>query len=353
MKKIRVFAPATVALSGTLLDSFGFPLEGIGDVIEASFSNAFEGVRLVKIKNNPGLSLGSENVSQAVGQKVFDMIPQKLKKGKGVQLILEKNMKIGTGMGSSAASGVAAAVAVNALFGNPLSTSDPEFLQACVHGEFVACGSAHSGNVMPCLFGGLVFIFNSKTLEHTIVSPPSLFVVLVSPDLVVTTREARRVLWESPYDIALLIRRTQELLKDSFTREPPFIVTDADCKEIVKKSGELSVVRNYLTAGLHVAYGFKTGDLEMIGSSLERDSIVTACRGQLIKGFSDVKEAARKAGASAFCISGSGPAVFCLAKTKQDAEKYGDAMITAFKQNNVHAKMYVSKINQHGATLLS
>lgn len=108
MKKLRVFAPATVALSGTLLDSFGFPLEGIGDVIEASFSSDFEGVRLVQIKNNPGLPLGSENVSQAVGQKVFDLIPEKLKKGKGVQLVLEKNMKIGTGMGSSAASGVAA-----------------------------------------------------------------------------------------------------------------------------------------------------------------------------------------------------------------------------------------------------
>ena len=81
MKKIRVFAPATIALSGTLLDSFGFPLENIGDVVEASFCADFKGVRLLEIKNNPGLPLGSENVSEAVGQKVYDIISKQITKG--------------------------------------------------------------------------------------------------------------------------------------------------------------------------------------------------------------------------------------------------------------------------------
>ncbi len=352
MKKIRVFAPATVALSGTLLDSFGFPLESVGDIVEASFSNDFEGVRLVHIKNNPGLPLGSQNVCQAVGQKVFDLILEKVRKGKGVHLILEKNMKIGTGMGSSAASGVAAAVAVNALFDNPLARFDPAFLQACAYGEFVACGAAHCGNIMPCLFGGLVFVLNSKTLEYIPILPPPLFVVLVSPDLVVTTREARCVLWEAPYDIALLIQRTQKLLKKNFDKKPPFVVSDSDCYDILKQGSDLSVVRDYLTAGLHVVYGFKTGDIEMIGKWLEKDHIVTACRSKLIEGFSDVKTAAKIAGAPAFCISGSGPAVFCLAKTKADAEKYGDAMVAGFAKHHVVAKKFVSRINSDGAKVI-
>lgn len=352
MKKVRVFAPATIALSGTLLDSFGFPLEGIGDVVEASLSDDFEGVCLVAIKNNPGLPLGSENVSQAVGQKVYDLIPAKIKKGKGVKLILEKNMKIGTGMGSSAASGVAAAVAVNALFNNPFARDDSTFLQACVHGEFIACGAAHSGNVMPCLFGGLVFVLNSETLEYITLTPPPLFIALVSPDLVVTTREARCVLWESPYDIALLIRRTQELLKKNFDKKAPFVVSDSDCRDILKHRGDLSVVRNYLTAGLHVAYGFRTGDLEMIGKWLEKDKIVTSCRAKLIKGFAAVRNAAKTAGASAFCISGSGPAVFALGISKKDCEKYGTSMIREFQKQGVASKMYVLKINKNGAVLV-
>lgn len=352
MKKIRVFAPATVALSGTLLDSFGFPLEGIGDVVEASFSPDFEGVRLVQIKNNPGLPLGQENVSCAVGQKIYDLIPEEIKKRKGIKLVLEKNMKIGTGMGSSAASGVAAAVAINALFGNPLSTSDPGFLQACVHGEFIACGAAHSGNVMPCLFGGLVFIFDSKTVEHTIVSPPPIFIVLISPDITVTTREARQALWKQPYDIPLLIQKTQKLLKEHFYDKPPFALPALDCSKVIKEGGDLSVVSDYLTAGLHVAYGFRTGNMEMIGRWLEKDRLVTACRSKLITGFSDVKEAARKAGALAFCISGSGPAVFCLAKTKRDAEKYGDAIIAAFGKHHIAAKKFVSLISPSGAHII-
>ncbi|MEK6922086.1 MAG: hypothetical protein AABX82_09410, partial [Nanoarchaeota archaeon] len=214
------------------------------------------------------------------------------------------------------------------------------------------CGAAHSGNVMPSLFGGLVFIFNSKTLEHTLVAPPDLFVVLISPDLTVTTREARRVLWESPYDIALLIQKTQKLLKRNFHKKLPFVVNESACSSLIKSGGDIHVVQDYLTAGLHVAYGFRIGNLEMIGKWLEKDHIVTSCRSKLIKGFSTVKESAKKAGAQAFCISGSGPAVFCLAKTNADAERYGDAMVKAFAKHHVAAKKFVSFINSRGAQIL-
>src|SRR3989344_2567027 len=114
---VSAFAPATIAVSGTLLDSFGFAIEGIGDIVRAELTDEFQGAKLVKIENNSNVSLpvGKENVVEAVGQKLLEYAKSK----NGVKLILEKNMGIGTGMGSSASSGVATAVAANEAIGRP------------------------------------------------------------------------------------------------------------------------------------------------------------------------------------------------------------------------------------------
>lgn len=358
MRKVTVFAPATVALSGTLLDSFGFPLEGIGDIVHAEYTDDFEGVQLVDIKNDPGLPWGPKNVVEAVGKRIYDLATEdeffdEMKKWKGIKLILDKQMKIGTGMGSSAASGVAAAVAVNELLGQPYKTHSSELLQSVVYGEFVACGAAHSGNAIPCLLGGPVFIFDSKSLEHKKIPTPSFWIVIVSPDLSVETREARRLLWESPYNIPLLITRTQMLLKKYFDKKPPFKLTEKEYAGIVKKGGSQENVRDYLTGALEVMYGFLTDNSSGVGKGLEKDKIVTACRATLIRSFTEVKKAALIAGATAFCISGSGPAVFGLAASRKQAEKIGHAMMDAFAKYKIASRSFTSQISEKGAQVLS
>jgi homoserine kinase len=70
----------------------------------------------------------------------------------GIEMILHKSMPVGSGLGSSAASSVAAAVAVNALLAKPLSKAD--LLPFILEGERLACGSAHADNAAPCLLGG-------------------------------------------------------------------------------------------------------------------------------------------------------------------------------------------------------
>ncbi|NQU97904.1 hypothetical protein HQ533_00405 [Candidatus Woesearchaeota archaeon] len=338
-----------MALSGTLLDTFGWPLENVGDIVHAELTDDFEGVKLIKIKDDPGLPLGEENVVEAVGKKVYELAKAK---NKGIKLILEKRMRIGCGMGSSASSGVASAVAVNEILGKPFKKDSNELLQASVYGEYVACGAAHSGNAVPALLGGPVFIYNAKTLEHTKFKTPSFYMVLVNPELIVRTRDARKVLWESPYDIPKLIKKTHQLVKKNLDQKPPFKISKSECMPLVQKGGSIEIVRKYLLAGLRVMFGFKKGDLDMIGESLEEDHIVTAVRSILIKGYSNVKYAAKKAGAKAFCISGSGPSVFALAETKKEAEKIGNAMIKAFRSNKIKAVKYVSKINKEGAKVV-
>jgi len=142
------------------------------------------------------------------------------------------------------------------------------------------------------------------------------------------------------------------MLRKRLEQEIPSLVTEKEYQGIAKNPRRARNVQQYMTGGLEVMQGFLGNDVELIGRGLEKDTIVTAVRATLIKGFQDVKKAAKEAGAAAFCISGSGPAVFALAKTQQHAEKIGNAMIQAFNKNNVQAKKYVSRINEEGAKVL-
>src|SRR3989344_3317228 len=119
MKKVRAFAPGSVANVGPGFDVIGVALMEPGDEVEVEFTSDFKGVRLVEIVNDPGLPRGPENIVQAVGQKLYDSI-YPAGHQYGVKVTLYKNMKIGTGMGSSASSGAAVIAALLELFGNPV-----------------------------------------------------------------------------------------------------------------------------------------------------------------------------------------------------------------------------------------
>jgi homoserine kinase len=83
-------------------------------------------------------------------------------------------------MGSSAASSVAALVAVNHLFGEPKKKH--ELLPFAMEAERVACGSGHADNVAPSLIGGFVLVRGYDPLDVvSIPNPDSLFCTLVHP----------------------------------------------------------------------------------------------------------------------------------------------------------------------------
>jgi homoserine kinase len=232
----------------------------------------------------------------------------------GVELEVHKRMPLGSGLGSSAASAVAAVVAVNALFGSPLSRA--ELLPFALAGERVSCApaAAHADNVAPALLGGFVLIRSVHPLDIVpLPTPATLTCALVHPDLEVRTADARAML--------------------------PRTVPLADA---VTQWGNV--------AGL--VAGLLRSDFELIGRSLQ-DVVVEPVRSRLIPSFDLVKRAALETGALGCGISGACPTVFALCDSLERANAAGEAMRAAFAAGGLASRVYVSGINAEGARVLA
>jgi homoserine kinase len=97
--------------------------------------------------------------------------------------------------------------------------------------------------------------------------------------------------------------------------------------------------------------GLVTGDYELIGRSLH-DVIAEPVRAQMIEGFTSMKRGAIEAGALGCSISGSGPALFALARDRASAEMAARAMGDVLNGLERPYDLYVSCINPRGATVL-
>lgn len=308
MKKIRIFAPATVANVGCGFDIFGFAVDAPGDEVVAFLTDE-PGIRITEITGDDGrLPFDSQKNTAGVAVRAYlDALGHSI----GIALQLHKKMPLGSGMGSSAASAVAALYAVNELLERPLSRM--ELLPFVMEAEQIACGAAHADNVAPALLGGFVLIRSYEPLDviRLTVSVP-LFCTLVHPHIEVRTEDARKIL------------RKQIALKDA-----------------VAQWGN--------TAGL--VAGLLNGDYGLMGRSLQ-DAVIEPVRAALIPQFAVVKAAALGAGALGASISGSGPSVFALSQTRAIAEQAGRAMQAAFLSGGIQSDIFVSGINQEGPRML-
>lgn len=151
MKEVRAFAPATVANVAAGFDVLGFALDAPGDELTAKFSDQ-PGVRISRITGDGG-RLPLDSRKNTAGVAVHALLHH-IGETRGIELLLDKKMPLGSGLGSSAASAVVAVVAVNALLGEPLSKRN--LLPFALEGERIACGSAHADNAAPSLLGGFV-----------------------------------------------------------------------------------------------------------------------------------------------------------------------------------------------------
>lgn len=309
MEKIRVYAPATVANVACGFDIFGFAVNHPGDEIVLE-KRTEPGIVIKEITGDDGrLPLEvSKNTAGIAIQKFLEFIG---KPEQGFSISLHKDMPLGSGLGSSAASAVAGVFAANELMGRPLSQS--ELLPFAMEGERVACGSAHADNVGPSLLGGFVIIRSYQPLDIVqIKTPDDLFASIVHPQIEVNTKDARGIL----------------------------------DKEI---SLSTTITQMGNVAGL--VAGLLLPDYDLIGRSLV-DVIIEPSRSILIPQFAEVKAAAIAAGALGCSISGSGPSLFALSKSKATAEKVAQAMENEFSKVGIGSEQYVSNINQKGPVIL-
>lgn len=350
--KARVFAPATTANVGPGFDIFGVALDGVGDIVEADLSDSFSGVRLAEVavgsdsESLKDLPMDEANLVFPVAKAVYDAACKAGRKDTGVEVRLIKRMGIGTGLGSSGSSSVAAAVAVNEALGSAFARDSPEMLAAVLEGEFVACGSRHADNVFPGLLGGFVFIEDPASFRFRKFDVGrDVFFVVVTPEIVVSTKEARDALRASPYNIGELVSLSSSVVRqylDSGSRSSGSIPAS------VVGTGSADVVSAYLEGTVEVLTGLIGNDAELLGRGTLKDGIVTPIRAGLIPGYYDVKKAALEAGAKGFSISGSGPSVFAVAY-EEDAEAVKKAMIGRFEGLGKRASGIISAVNNKGA----
>jgi len=306
---IKAFAPATVANVSCGFDIFGFAIEEPGDVVEI-WRRDEPGIIIKDIFGDEG-RLPRNPEKNAVTGVMIHLLKHLGITNFGCEVTLHKNMPLGSGMGSSAASAVAGVVAMNELLDCPLART--ELLPFAMEGERIASGSAHADNVGPALLGGFVIIRSYSPLDvFSIPVPKDLYCTLVHPDIEINTKDARYILRD-----------------------------EVSLKNTISQMGNV--------AGL--VAGLMKEDYDLISRSMV-DVIIEPVRSILIPEFNKVKQAALDHGALGCSISGSGPSMFALSRGIENAKKVGEVMKRTFSEAGIESSTHVSLINQGGPLIM-
>lgn len=305
MKTIKIKSPGTVANLVCGFDILGLALNEPADRMELSL---LDKPGLV-IQNMDDYNLPTDPVKNVAGVVLLSII-EKMGGNTGFSLSVEKHIKPGSGIGSSAASAAGSAVAANHLLGNIFSKD--ELVQFAMNGEKLASGVKHADNIAPCIYGGVTLVRSIHPLDIVSIPAPDMFVTVVHPQIEVRTADARQIL------------KQQVLLKDA-----------------IKQWGNI--------AGL--VTGLMKADYELIGRSLE-DVIIEPVRSILIPGFDELKSKCKEAGALGGGISGSGPSVFMLSKNEVIARDVESVMKDIYNRIGIQYNTYVTTINNKGVEIL-
>lgn len=305
MNKVRVLAPATVANVVCGFDVLGFCLAQPNDLMTLRKISE----RTVKIINLDDYNLPIAPEENVAGAVLLAML-EKANADFGFEIEIEKRIKPGSGIGSSAASAAGAAVAANKLLGERFSNLELVELAMC--GEQIASGAKHADNVAPAIFGGFTLVRENHPLDVVALDFPELFVTIIHPQIEVKTSDAREIL------------KQQILLSDA--------------------------IRQWGNVGALVAGLFKK-DYALIARSLE-DRIIEPTRSILIPKFDEIKLKSRATGALGGGISGSGPSIFMLSETPEMAHKVEIAMRQIYEKIEINFHTYVTKINTEGVKIV-
>jgi len=307
-KRVSAFAPASIGNVSVGFDCLGLALEKPGDIVVIE-ENDKPGVELIDLQGDNG-QLPMDADKNVVGVVVKAML-RALDRDEAIAIRLIKGLPLQSGMGSSASSSVAAAMAANAYLGKPFTKK--ELIPFAMEGERVACGAAHADNVAPALLGGITLIRSNDPLD--IVSLPylkNLYLAVIHPQVAVATKDARTVLPET-----------------------------IDRDTAVKQSAHLA---SFISA-------LYQKDWKLLSRSMV-DLIAEPFRKNLLLHFDEVKANAMDAGALTCGISGSGPTMFALCKGKTAAEKVAVNMGKVYADKLIENEIYVSKVNKRGAEIL-
>jgi homoserine kinase (EC 2.7.1.39) len=290
---VTVRAPATSANLGSGFDVFGIALTRPADIVRVSRA-AETSIEVT--------GAGSQFIPEDPEKNTVGAVAEALDAPAHIEI--NKGVRPASGLGSSAASAAAAAVALDELYDR--GHSREELVPVAAEGEAVVSGDAHDDNVAPALMGGFTIATRSGV---TRVDADIAFVVCL-PDIVISTRDARRVVPEG-----------------------------ATIEQFVETVGNAAT----LVAGMC------RDDPDLVGAGMH-NSLVTPARAELIEGYDAVCEAALGAGATGATISGAGPGVLAVCRESERRE-VASAMLDGFEKHGLDARAYQSRVGA-GAQIL-
>lgn len=304
--EVTVFGPATVSNVGPGFDLLGFAMESPGDTLIVRRNGSG---RLI-LRDDSGCNLPldpSRNVAAVAASSMLDELGEHA----GFDLIFTQKINPGSGVGSSAASCVAAVVGINELLGNPFDTE--ALIPFAMEGEKIASGDTHADNIAPALLGGITLIrgYDPIDIKH-IPYPADLWCAVVHPELEIRTLESRQ----------------------KIPREVPL-------KTALQQCGNL--------AGL--VAGLTTSDYPLIRRSI-RDVFAEPYRTQQLPDYERLRNVSLETGSLGTGLSGSGPSVFSLCRGEEMAILVGNQMQKHFTERDITAELYVSRISNVGCRII-
>jgi homoserine kinase len=311
MKSCIAAAPCSTANLGPGYDVFGLALDALEDKVKVS--RTYPGGGRITIKNSDQ-AIPSMPESNSAGLVVKKMM-QDFEISDSTEIEITKGVPSGYGVGSSAASAAAAAIAFNALY--DLKIDKNRLIEYAAEGEIASAGTKHYDNVSASLLGGFVICrIASDRLQFTRLEPPKDLVLVVAvPCLEVPKKKTEMA------------------------------------RSILPKVVPLKDVVHNISGAATIVAGFALKDVETITRGID-DAIIESARKHLIPGYDSVKQNAISAGALAVTISGAGPSMIAFLKTNKNAKTVAAAMAKGFKETDVESRTFVCRASK-GARLLA
>lgn len=306
---VRAFAPATVSNVGCGFDVFGLALERPGDEVTVRRGGGPNHLRLRVAGDGGRVPTDPARNSAAVAARA---VRERLGVQDGLDLTVHKGLPLASGLGGSAASAVAGAVAAHVLLGGGLD--ETALLGCALAGEQLGSGAGHPDNAAPALAGGFVLAMPGDPVRIVrLPVPDGLVVAVARPRMEVETARARAIL-DDTVPLAAAVRQWGS------------------------------------TAGLVAA--LYEEDWELLARSVH-DAVAEPVRALLVRGFEAVKARALEAGAAGAGLSGSGPSVFALCRGRSVAERVAQAMADGFREEaGADSQRIVSPVGRTGARVL-
>ena len=306
MDRIKVFSPGSVTNLSCGYDILGFCLDKVGDTITIT-KKPEKGIIISSIDKYDLPTSIDENVAGIAAQAMINEVSIDY----GIDIKIEKGIKPGSGIGSSAASSAGVVYAINKLIGSPFTNL--QLIRFAMEGEKYVSGSYHADNVSPILLGGFTLVRSIEELDVIkLPNPKDLIATIIRPEIELKTSDSRKV------------------VKSKVTID-----------KMVRQSANLAAFISSLY----------TEDYELMSSSIV-DEIIEPDRALLIPEYYNIKEISTKAGAIACGISGSGPAIFSLSKSSEVANDILNKISSHFDSVNITYNGFVSIINSEGVKVI-